>query len=65
MWACQYVGSGSNMEEFDSMNGREGELMVMCRQPLQTELFKIPNLDIRPNNQRDTKVENAPQEGTV
>ena len=32
------------MEGSDTINGRKGQLMVMCRQPLQTGLLMIPNV---------------------
>ena len=35
------------MEQFNIIKGREGALIVMRGQPLQTELLKIPNLDIQ------------------
>ena len=40
------VGEGIDMDVFDTIKGREGELIVMSRHPLQTGLLKIPILDI-------------------
>ena len=41
------VAEGTDTETFDTIEGHEGELIVMRRQPLQIGFFKIAHLGIQ------------------